>query len=191
MMHPNYIIGFHGCEKEVAKKVLLGEADLKMSSNKYDWLGEGIYFWENDYNRALEFAQEFDKKEPFVLGAIINLGNCLDLTLKENIYLLKYTYDEVIKDKVKNCSNIEGKRGGINGDLMLRNLDCAVINSLHEINKKLGIIEYNSVRAAFWEGEELYKSAGFREKNHIQICVRNSQCIIGYFLPQNLRQQNL
>ena len=190
-MHPNYIIGFHGCEKELAKKVLLGEANLKVSSNKYDWLGKGIYFWENDYDRALEFAQEFDKKEPFVLGAIINLGNCLDLTLKENISLLKYTYDNVIKDKVKNCSNKKGNRGGINGDLMLRNLDCAVINSLHEINKQLGIIEYNSVRAAFWEGEDLYETAGFKAKNHIQICVRDPKNIIGYFLPNNYRSSDI
>jgi len=26
--------------------------------------------------------------------------------------------------------------------------------------------------------------AGFKEKNHIQICVRNRNCIKGYFLPR-------
>lgn len=43
---------------------------------------------------------------------------------------------------------------------------------------------YDSIRAAFWEGKELYNTAGFKEKNHIQICIRDPKCIIGYFLPR-------
>jgi len=31
---------------------------LNASNNPWDWLGNGIYFWENDPQRALEFAQE-------------------------------------------------------------------------------------------------------------------------------------
>ena len=42
---------------------------------------------------------------------------------------------------------------------------------------------YESIRAAFWEGDELYLTAGFKEKNHIQICIRNQNCIKGYFDP--------
>ncbi len=33
------IIGFHGCEKEVADQVLSGNTVLKSSENDYDWLG--------------------------------------------------------------------------------------------------------------------------------------------------------
>ena len=84
----------------------------------------------------------------------------------------------------KGVKNTPGKYGGITGDLLNRKLDCAVINAIHEFNAGHGIQEYDSVKAAFWEGEELYETAGFREKNHIQICVRNPQCIIGYFLPR-------
>lgn len=47
-----------------------------------------------------------------------------------------------------------------------------------------GIKPYDSIRAAFWEGKELYNTAGFKEKNHIQICIRDPKCIIGYFLPR-------
>jgi len=38
----------------------------------------------------------------------------------------------------------------------------------------------------FWEGNELYPNAGFRKKNHIQICIRNPNCIKGYFLPRKI-----
>lgn len=40
----------------------------------------------------------------------------------------------------------------------------------------------------FCEGQELYPNAGFREKNHIQICVCNPNCIKGYFLPRGINQ---
>jgi hypothetical protein len=48
---------------------------------------------------------------------------------------------------------------------------------------------YDSVKGVFWEGDELYPNAGFREKDHIQICVRNPNCIKGYFLPRELNSK--
>jgi hypothetical protein len=43
---------------------------------------------------------------------------------------------------------------------------------------------FDSVRGVFWEGNEPYPNAGFREKNHIQISVRNPNCIKGFFIPR-------
>jgi hypothetical protein len=40
---------------------------------------------------------------------------------------------------------------------------------------------YATVRAMFPEGAELYPGAGFREKTHIQICVREPEQILGAF----------
>lgn len=68
------------------------------------------------------------------------------------------------------------------GDLLLRDLDCAVINNLHRA-MKVKKQPFDSVRAAFWEGEDAYPGACFRELSHIQICVRNPNCIKGYFDP--------
>jgi len=86
--HPFSIIGFHSCDKEVGLRVLNGLDDLRSSENTWDWLGPGIYFWEQNPGRALEYAiecanrKQFNKvpiKTPFVLGAHIELGNCLNL----------------------------------------------------------------------------------------------------------------
>lgn len=44
---------------------------------------------------------------------------------------------------------------------------------------------FDTVRAAFIEGNRLYDNAGFASKNHIQICVREIRCIKGYFRPLN------
>jgi hypothetical protein len=40
---------------------------------------------------------------------------------------------------------------------------------------------YTTVRALFPEGTELYPGAGFRDKTHIQICVREPEQILGVF----------
>lgn len=52
--------------------------------------------------------------------------------------------------------------------------------------EKEGEVGFDSVRGVFFEGTELYPGAGFREKDHIQICIRNPNCIKGYFLPREL-----
>jgi hypothetical protein len=70
-------------------------------------------------------------------------------------------------------------------DLLQRHLDCAVINYLHENREKAGAIPFDSVRGVFVEGDPVYPAAGFREKAHIQIAVRNSSLIKGVFrVPQ-------
>lgn len=95
---PFSIIGFHSCDKEVGLRVLNGEDELLPSQNAWDWLGEGVYFWEQNPLRALEYADasarrtQFNKvpiKEPFVLGAIVDLGNCLNLVESGSLEILR------------------------------------------------------------------------------------------------------
>lgn len=69
-------------------------------------------------------------------------------------------------------------------DLLLRNLDCAVIELLHSINQDNNLHNFDSVKGMFTEGSELYPNAGFRTKDHIQLCIRNLNCIKGYFHPR-------
>ena len=71
--HTSFIIGFHGCGRELALKLVSGGERLKAQEREYHWLGSGIYFWENDPARALEWAcEKASRKEledPFVIGA--------------------------------------------------------------------------------------------------------------------------
>src|SRR6266496_3663510 len=94
------VIAYHGCDAAVAAKVLAGTSRLRLSTNPYDWLGKGIYFWEHGPQRAREWAIEQAKlsrakiKEPCVLGARINLGECLDLLDTANTRILRKWYIE-------------------------------------------------------------------------------------------------
>lgn len=153
----NLVIGFHGCDQSVVDKVVSGKENLLASTNDYDWLGNGIYFWENNDARALQWAQELSKrkgssiKEPAVIGAIIDLGYCLDLTdsicleeLKLGYETLVALHNEVGKPLPKN-TNI-----GSSTDLLLRKLDCAVIETMHQLNRYANKRTYDSVRGVFW-----------------------------------------
>lgn len=189
----NLIIGFLGCDKSIAYKVLSGEENLIASTNDYDWLGNGIYFWENNETRAFQYAQDLMKrkgtsvKEPAIIGAVIDLGYCMDLT--DSLYLdeLKEAYNMLSEScKIMEIPLPENSDIGNSTDKLMRRLDCAVIQTAHQINKDADEREYDSVKGVFWEGAPLYSDAGFTEKNHIQICVRNPNCIKGIFLPRKI-----
>lgn len=188
---PSYLLGFHGLDKEVGKKVLNGEIALRHSHNSYDWLGHGVYFWENSYERARQYAEQASKrrnptiKNPFIIGAVIDLGNCLDLLDKKWLDFLKVAYDEMVLGLHEAGNELPTNLpfAANDFDFKKRELDCAVIRYAvalaQDDNNK-----FDSVRAAFWEGEELYPNAGFRTHNHIQLSIINPNCIKGVFLPR-------
>lgn len=67
-----FVLGYHGCDRTVGEKLLSGE-DFKKSENSYDWLGAGIYFWENNPKRGLDFAREMSKQEDLRLVIKIHM----------------------------------------------------------------------------------------------------------------------
>jgi hypothetical protein len=292
---PNLVIGFHGCDESVMKKVINGQDNLQKSENIYDWLGHGIYFWQNSKSRAMQYALEAQSrpnskiKKPAVVGAIIDLGHCMDLIDTEFLLELKEGFRALKKSRLAARATLpKNKKVQNSKDKLLRNLDCAVIETVHTLNmetldclkksEKLileiaftfkyiyrlnsndqpldknifdllvdGILEnldklidsldnahilnfekkrilhyiisimdyrniyryktaeekllemaddiictarlfseYDSVRGVFFEGKRLYPGAGFSEKDHIQLCIRNPNCIKGFFLPREI-----
>lgn len=184
---PSFILGFHGCEKDIGEAIISGkEPHLKRSEKEWDWLGHGIYFWEGNLARAWDWAHarqsEGKIKEPFVVGAIIDLRHCLDLFDLEAMRQVKKTHDWLAT-----MMGAAGKPMPVNSgktpDKAGRKLDCLVLNTLHKLRKDNKQDPYDSVRGPFLEGDPIYKDAGFRSHSHIQICVQNNHCIKGYFRP--------
>jgi hypothetical protein len=167
--------------------------DLNPSNNLWDWLGDGVYFWEQDPKRAIDYAVEvatgsqFSKgkiKTPFVLGAIIELGNCLNLVESQSLTILEEAHAGLKKLYVE-----LGRRMPEN-DGANRRLDCAVIRYVHQSRKESGERAYDTIRSAFDEGYKVYPGANFASRNHIQVCVINMSLIKAYFLPRPVEEFN-
>ena len=190
---PSFVLGFHGCDHSFAAAVISGKKEFTPSQNDYDWLGPGSYFWENNPQRALEFVTHLQGKKrrgkpviknPAVIGAVIDLGFCLNLLDSTFLQIVKEGYQTL-----KQALHDAGQPMPVNrppkdsGEILLRDLDCAVINAVHAFRAEQKLPKFDTVRSAFIEGDELFPGSTFREKNHIQICVCNPACIKGYFWP--------
>ena len=109
----------------------------------------------------------------------MDLGYCLDLISRAGIESVKASYLDLKNDAEKSGMKMPVNQGG--SDLLQRRLDCAVINYMHAVNERDKRRSFETVRGVFLEGEPIYETSGFREKTHIQICVRNLSNIKGVF----------
>jgi hypothetical protein len=92
------IIGYHGTRSDIARGIVSHERDFHPSSNDDDWLGHGIYFWEYAPQRAWSWAAQRYKTDSIaVLGAMIRLGNCLDLLEPANAQRAKKAYHRTME----------------------------------------------------------------------------------------------
>lgn len=80
------IVAYHGCDRNVAESVLAGRTRLRPSDNDYDWLGPGVHFWVDSPERGLQWARDASIrpksriKHPYVIGAVVQPGLCLNVT---------------------------------------------------------------------------------------------------------------
>jgi hypothetical protein len=186
------IAGYHGCEASLASRVLAGRTELKPSVNAYDWLGKGVYFWEHGPQRAYEWAIEqaqLSRKKisrPAVIGAIIDLGICLDLLDTANTRLLRKwfaTFRTFMRQNGLMLPQNRSAPGSRPADKVLRFRDCAVIDFTTGIVAERERISFQTIRGIFLEGQPAFPSSKIMLKSRIQIAVRDYRCIRGYFRP--------
>jgi hypothetical protein len=179
-------LAYHGCNAKTAQNLLSG-SEFLISENSYDWLGSGVYFWENDPIRALQWAQgRWSAIEPAsIVGVAVDLGTCLDLTTQQGIKAVKSAHVGLIEMHALTGKSLPENTGS-DRDKGYRKLDCAVINHLHTARKRISAgLPYQTVRALFPEGEEAYTGAGFKDRTHVQLCVIDQRQILGVFrLPK-------
>lgn len=189
------MIGYHGTTESIAEDVLSLKSKLSKSNNDYDWLGSGIYFWEYNFERSWEWAEQATKANnkktgrqdrPYVLGAIINLGRCLDLVSSDGLGHLVKAHENLKLIYAKSGDELPQNTEQGGKFSWKRQLDCLVINHFKSLLKENNVAPIDSVRGVFWEGKPLYEHSGFRTQNHIQLAVEE-KCIKGYFRPEEMR----
>lgn len=176
----SFILGYHGCDRAVGEALLQGQP-FRESSNPWDWLGGGVYFWEANPQRGLDFARKAMVRkgsritDPAVVGAVIDLGACLDLTTAVGIQMVRDAYASLTALMGATLAPLP-----VNESQLKRHLDRAVVDHLHAIYRMTGGV-IDTVRGVFTEGEPVYPGAGFDAETHIQVAVRNPACIKGVF----------
>lgn len=199
----NLLIGFHGCDEKIRNQLILKTNEIKKSREKFDWLGHGFYVWEYNFKRAKQWAE--NKKsigkisKLSVVGVVFQLDYCLDFIDSEYIDLLSSYYEQMKNDFIETGKELPQNKNfskDENDDLIIRELDCAVIEYLHQkIEEDISnsnsekipskMKSFDTVRGIFTEGGPAFEGAGIQKKNHIQVCIRNLDCIKGFFIPRN------
>lgn len=184
------VIGYHGCDRKVGERVLLEGTGLVASDNDWDWLGSGVYFWEHGPVRAMQWAEDGRRRgkieESFVVGAFIHLGRCLDLTDTAAVAEVARWYEDLRQamEEVGQPLPVNEPLHGRDDDLILRHLDCAVLNSGLKTAEKVDAGRaFQTVRGVFTEGGPAFPGSGIQSKTHVQVAVRDTDCILGYFKP--------
>ena len=161
--------GFHGTTIEYATAIL--ESGFRPSQNPYDWLGDGVYFFQDAPERALEWALENHGQEVAVVGAELRLVDCLDMLDTKWTRIMAEAYDQFLGYYKRSGLNLPRQTSGAHG------LDREVINYVVGVlaEQELTI---RCVRASFAEGSRVYPDSAFYDRGHMQIAVRDVEACI-------------
>ena len=121
------VLAYHGCDVTVRDGLVRGELTPRISSNAYDWLGDGLYFFEGDHNRALKlamFAHENPQHlltripiaTPAVVGAILDVDRWLDLTTQEGIANFTHAAQTVVNGSFDAGTPVPKNKPAFDGD---------------------------------------------------------------------------
>jgi len=158
------VMGYHGCPVDrpealhFVRGLIAGThriEDWRPSSNEYDWLGGGVYFWEYGPKRARQWAGEDGE----VIDALIQLGNCFDLTDPGCEALLRVTYKKVAAsyENTETTLPTNEAAGGFS-----RKLDRLIVDEAMTLVDSAAIASqrpdavFQTVRSAFEEGDAAF-----------------------------------
>lgn len=195
----DFVIGFHGTDREVVEDILNGRERLEPSPRGYDWLGDGIYFWEDDPVMALWWAKRSREESlkankayrlpvkvetPAVIGAVIYVGECLNLAFAENQETIRQVHSSIAGHYRKLHHKLPSN------DFFYRNLDCLVVNEACRALQRARGKRVDTVRGVFagrpdggrsTEVQRTFKGSLLFSETYKIICVRTRKVIVDYF----------
>jgi hypothetical protein len=195
------VFGYHGTTQEVAKIILEDVRQFKHSTSPGDWLGSGIYFFENSYLKGLEWARRTVSKRNMsghrdvtaVIACEIDLSRCLDLCdptfaeelrswVDENIAIdgLEMQHAPRLFSIGKREFSISDRpynharnRDRYQHPYKVNVLDKEVINAFLEAMPTAK--RFSTVRAPFNSGRQLFPNSYLFHNSQVQIAVRDPE----------------
>ncbi|WP_231890466.1 hypothetical protein [Delftia sp. GW456-R20] len=107
------------------------------------------------------------------------------MTNQDGLQLFREADEVLINSLVENRSEVPKNSPAHENDvdILHRARDRAVFNFIHEA--KPG--EFDAVRGAFAQGDQVSVNSGFRLRTHVQIALKNNKCVLGWFLPPDTK----
>ncbi len=175
------VIGYHGTRRSTALRVVQDLEGYRRSENADDWLGHGIYFWEYAPKQAWAWAEQRRRtwnqsEDVAVLASMIRLGNCFDLLDPDNL--------DILAGFRRDYEQLERRAGRVPRENHNKSkyLDCSVFQYAFAAFQAKGE-PVDTCRAVFVPSDErLWTRSGLHRHAHIQLCVRNAECILGTWL---------
>lgn len=162
------IYGYHGTSVIAAESIL--KVGFKQSVNEYDWLGDGVYFFQDAPKMAWSWARRHHRDNASVIKAKINLDDCMDFLDIEWASFLPKMHDAFLKQLKLANKEIPRQTSGAH------RLDRSVINYTIGVLAEQNI-NIRCVRGIFGEGKPLYPNSALLENSHIQIVIRDNMLI--------------
>ncbi len=168
---PIWVYGYHGTSRSRAE-IIIAEG-FQPSMNDYDWLGTGVYFWQDAPNHALYWAQKIYPQEPAVIKSRIRLDNtCLDLLDMANLANPDFwsdSYNGFVRMCEQTGKTLPTQNPNLPGK---RNLDCAFCDYLVTVTEEdAGVDSIGAIRSAFMEGKQIFPNSAIHDRTHVQISV--------------------
>lgn len=160
------IRGYHGTTKELAE-TYASTGTIPASRKPSNWLGDGVYFWEEGRARAVKWAIARHHADAAVVSARIRPARCVNLFDAEWPPVLTDCYQSLCAYRTDSQLPMPKNVG------RHRCLDREIITWLCE--RKYDV---DTVRAPFLEGPRLFPASMFQALTHIQIAVRTPGCIL-------------
>ena len=176
------LVGYHGTNIESARRIL--DTGFIPSRNNYDWLGKGVYFWQDAPYRAWDWAKDYSNKKggsPAVIRSLVKIRR------DEFMDLLDYSQDPNWSNHLRRTHQcLQQQTSSVlppnKRAIGYHALDRLVIDTLIVDILKPMDINILAVRACFQEGEEVYPGSAIYNKSHIQVAVRDTNSLVGSIL---------
>ncbi|OAA91284.1 hypothetical protein [Clostridium ljungdahlii] len=160
-------IGYHGTETEKAKSILKSRS-FNTSHGEEEWLGIGVYFFQDDMKQAINFCTKARKyKNWSVLKATISAERVIDL-IDINTFDKFQAYATELKSRFLKLKN--GKKRQL--------MNSVILDVMYKLNP------YDVVRAAFPIPKVGYAPRTNIQPMEIQLSVRNRNCIDRYSIKE-------
>ena len=149
--------GYHAGDLAEIESIISRGSGIPFSNRPGNWLGDGVYFWENDPQRAEEW--QIQRTKGAILECEIDTRYLFNLLKKENYTDLFYTEGKSLLKTLKGNNS----RAAQNFDL-----DRKLFNGIR--NKFMGD-GMCGIRMAFYLGDSITQNGNIFENQHIQICL--------------------